>query len=125
MNPAALQSEMAQELEQILRFWQEHTVDKENGGFYGRIEADMTVRPQAPKGLVLNARILWTFSRAYRHEARPEYLDIAERALAYLEGFFRDPLHRGYFWMVDWQGQPLQTKKQMYGQAFYLYAVSE
>ncbi|MEW9700195.1 AGE family epimerase/isomerase [Paenibacillus sp. SI8] len=125
MNPALLKQEMSSELEHILQFWMQHTIDRQHSGFYGRIDSDMTVHPEAPKGLVLNARILWTFARAYRHEPKPEYLDIAERALEYLETYFRDSEYPGYFWMVDYQGNPLQTKKQIYGQAFYLYAISE
>jgi cellobiose epimerase len=125
MNSISLKQEMSGELDRILRFWMEHTQDMENGGFYGRIEHDMTLRPLAPKGLVLHARILWTFSRAYRNDPLPEYLQLAERALDYLEACFRDTEYPGYYWMVDYKGMPLAMKKQMYGQAFYLYAISE
>lgn len=125
MNTARLQHEMALELDRILDFWITHTVDRQNGGFIGCIDSDMTARPEAPKGLVLNARILWTFARAYRRNPKPEYLFMADRALNYLETVFRDPEYPGYFWMVDAKGNPLQTKKQMYGHAFYLYGLSE
>lgn len=125
MDAASLKQEMSAELQRILQFWLEETVDREHGGFYGRIENDLTVRRQAPKGLVLCARILWTFSRAYRTNPQQPYLETAQRALAYLERFFRDPVYPGYFWMVDYRGNPLETKKQLYGQAFHLYAVTE
>jgi cellobiose epimerase len=125
LKPTELKREMSLELDQILQFWMKHTIDRDNGGFIGRIDSDMTVHPEAPKGLVLNARILWTFARAYRHDPKPEYLTTADRALEYLEAYFRDPEYIGYYWMVDYQGNPLQTKKQIYGQAFYLYGVTE
>lgn len=125
MQSSQLAHEMSLELDRILQFWLTHTQDHTNGGFIGRIDSDMTVHPQAPKGLVLNARILWTFARAYRHDPRPEYLAMADRALQYLEDCFQDREHPGYFWMVDDLGQPLETKKQMYGQAFYLYGITE
>jgi mannobiose 2-epimerase len=125
MQPQQLLQEMSVELDDILQFWLTHTQDHMNGGFIGRIDSDMTVHPQAPKGLVLHARILWSFARAYRHEPRPEYRMIADRALHYLETRFRDPLHPGFFWTVDHLGQPLDTKKQIYGQAFYLYGITE
>ena len=35
---------------------------------------------EAEKGAILNARILWTFSAAYRLLRRPEYLETATRA---------------------------------------------
>ncbi len=125
MQPQQLLQEMSAELDNILQFWLTHTQDHKNGGFIGRIDSNMTVHPQAPKGLVLHARILWTFARAYRHEPRPEYRMMADRALHYLETRFRDTLHPGLFWTVDHLGQPLDTKKQIYGQAFYLYGITE
>nr|WP_261305034.1 AGE family epimerase/isomerase [Paenibacillus andongensis] len=125
MNPARLKQEMSNELDHILQFWINNVIDRQHGGFFGRIDSDMTVHLDAPKGLVLNARILWTFARAYRHEPKLAYLNMADRALDYLEKYFRDSEFPGYFWMVDNTGNPLQTKKQIYGQAFYLYALSE
>lgn len=109
----------------ILQFWAAHAPDTENGGFYGRIERDLTVVKDAPKGLVLNARILWTFAKAYRKFRDPRHQAMAERAFAYLQQFFRDGEYGGYYWMVDCQGRPAVTKKQTYGQAFVLYAVAE
>ena len=50
----------------ILRFWLDNMQDRENGGFYGRIDGDGQLHPDAPKGAILNARILWSFSAAYR-----------------------------------------------------------
>ena len=50
----------------ILRFWSTKMVDHEHGGFYGRIDAQEVLHPEAEKGAILNARILWSFSAAYR-----------------------------------------------------------
>ena len=50
----------------ILRFWLDNMQDRENGGFYGRIDGEGQLHPDAPKGAILNARILWSFSAAYR-----------------------------------------------------------
>lgn len=125
MNPIQLKKEMSVELTSILQFWLENTIDHQNGGFIGRMGSQKEIDYDAPKGLVLNARILWTFARAYRHQQNPEYLNIINRALQYVEEHFRDSEFPGYFWMVDNKGNPLQTKKQIYGQAFYLYAISE
>ena len=43
----------------ILPFWATRMVDNERGGFYGRIDGHNILHPDAPKGAVLNARILW------------------------------------------------------------------
>jgi mannobiose 2-epimerase len=50
----------------ILHFWLNHMVDHEHGGFYGRIDGSGVLHPDAEKGAILNARILWSFSAAYR-----------------------------------------------------------
>lgn len=99
--------------------------DQEHGGFYGQITAEDKVAAQAPKGAVLNARILWTFSTAYRHQSRPEHLALATRAFEYLEQHFLDREYGGLFWSVDYLGQPLDTKKQIYALAFAIYGLAE
>ena len=53
--------------ENILPFWHRHGVDRERGGFIGEMSNDLRVDRDAPKGLILNARILWTFSAAFAY----------------------------------------------------------
>jgi len=108
----------------IIPFWVNRTID-ENGGFIGRMTNDGAVDEKAPKGLILNTRILWTFSALYTFDKKPEYLALAQRAYDYLMEHFWDNQNGGMYWMVDWQGRPLEDKKQVYGQAFMIYALSE
>ena len=123
---ATLRAEMKVELvERILPFWMERTIDDEHGGFVGCINHDNEIVPRAEKGLVLNARILWTFSAAYRVLGEERYRDIAERAYDYLMRAFRDREHGGYYWMVTHDGRPADPRKHIYGQAFALYGISE
>lgn len=110
---------------QILPFWSIRTPDQAQGGFLGQILHDGQAVPDAPKGSVLNARILWTFSAAYRALGDPVYLEMAERAYAYLMAHFRDEEHGGIYWMVDYTGKPLDPKKQIYAQAFAIYGLAE
>ncbi|MHA7966091.1 AGE family epimerase/isomerase [Paenibacillus sp. CAU 1782] len=119
---AAIEAELK---DNILQFWLEHTVDEENGGFYGFISRDLTVNPQADKGLVLNTRILWTFSTAFRLYGESRYLEMADRAYRYITRYFTDPQHGGLYWMLDCKGAVKSSKKQVYGQAFAIYAFSE
>jgi len=76
--------------ENILPFWIEHTVDRENGGFYGAVSCDLKVQKDAPRAAVINTRILWTFSAAYRLLGNPEYREMADRAYAYILDKFWD-----------------------------------
>lgn len=118
-------SEAQAELHQILQFWANHAVDNINGGFYGQINENNEVSSIAPKGSVLNSRILWTFSAAYNQTHHLEYLELAERAYDYLTAHFIDKKYGGLYWTVDYLGNPLDTKKQIYATAFAIYALSE
>ncbi len=109
----------------ILRFWLDNMQDRENGGFYGRMTGDCRIVKDAVKGCILNARILWTFSAAYRVLGRKEYLEAAVRARDYFIGHFIDPEYGGVYWSLDCKGNPLDTKKQFYALGFALYGLSE
>jgi mannobiose 2-epimerase len=123
----ALAREMRYELTSgILPYWREHTVDRERGGFYGQITGRGDVVPDAPKGAVLNARILWAFSDASRMLGDGDtYRPLADRAYAYLEEHFWDRKHGGIYWMLSANGEPTEPKKQVYAQAFAVYAMAE
>lgn len=120
-----LKSTLSLELVRILDYWKEQTVDLKEGGFYGRITQHGVVDPTAPKGLVMNARILYAFSAGYQHTNQAQYLQMAQRAFKYLCTYFYDKTFGGMFWSVDPAGKPLDTKKQVYGIAFCIYALSE
>jgi mannobiose 2-epimerase len=109
----------------LVPFWLERSVDYEYGGFIGQMSNDGRIDPKAPKGLILNARILWTFSALYRYYEDNRYFDMAWRAYDYLETYFWDASRGGVFWQVDYKGHPLDDKKKIYGQAFYIYALAE
>jgi len=109
----------------ILSFWIDKMQDLENGGFYGRIDGNDNLHKDANKGSVLNARILWTFSAAYRILKDEKYLDIATRAYGYIRQYFLDKEFGGIFWELDYMGAPVNTKKQVYAQGFALYGFSE
>jgi mannobiose 2-epimerase len=114
----------AELLSDILPFWLKYAIDDEYGGFRGQIANDLTIDPHAAKGVILNARILWTFSKAFSVYGKPVYLAAARRAYEYLIRFFWDDEFGGLYWMVDYQGRPLDTKKRIYAQAFSVYALA-
>ena len=109
----------------ILPFWLDKMIDRENRGFYGRIDGHGVLHPDAEKGAILNARILWTFSAAYRVLKRPEYLAAATRAKDYILEHFYDKEFGGIYWSLDCLGCPKDTKKQFYAIGFAIYGLSE
>ncbi len=119
------QAEVEAEFHSILNFWQKTAPDPQRGGFIGRMRGDGTVDTEAPKGGILNARILWTFAAAFNHGGNAVYLTVAHRAFHYLTTHFFDPQFGGIYWSVTPDGQPLDTKKQTYALAFVVYGLSE
>jgi N-acyl-D-glucosamine 2-epimerase len=109
----------------ILRFWLDKMVDREYGGFYGRIDGNNQLHSEAEKGAILNARILWSFSAAYRILRNPAYLEAATRAKNYFIKHFIDSEYGGVYWSVDYLGNPLDTKKQFYAIGFAIYGLTE
>ena len=121
----ALPDQLETELDRILRYWEQFAADSEGEGFYGRIDEMNIVHEKAPRGSVLNARILWTFSAAYNQFHHPVYLELATRAYQYLRAYLTDQTHGGLYWSVDHLGRPQEAHKQVYAQAFGIYGISE
>jgi mannobiose 2-epimerase len=120
-----LRSQMANDLENnILPFWI-NLADRSNGGFYGNVTNDLKIDRMAPKGCILNSRILWTYSRAFIEYGKQEYRDTADHAYQFLKRAFWDDVNSGLYWMVDFIGNPVNKKKHIYNIAFGIYGLSE
>lgn len=109
----------------ILNFWLNNMIDDENGGFYGQMTGKRELIKDADKGGILSARILWSFSAAYRVLGNAEYLEAATRMKDYILDHFYDQEYGGTYWSVDCKGQPKDTKKQFYAIGFMIYGLSE
>ena len=117
--------EFRAEFKSILDWWSMFMVDEQNGGFFGRIDGQNILHPYAEKGIILNTRILWTYAAAAQVTNHPHHIKLANRAYQYFCNHFWDSLEGGVFWTVDFQGNPIDTQKQIYAQAFAIYALSE
>ncbi|MBR9854326.1 MAG: N-acylglucosamine 2-epimerase [Algicola sp.] len=120
-----LKEELKKELGDILRFWEKNAIDKVYGGFVGRRDFFNNLVEGANKGAILNTRILWTFSAVYGFYGNKEHERIAIRAFDYLKKHFRDQKYGGIYWEVDYKGHIVNDRKQVYAQAFAIYALSE
>lgn len=124
----------------ILPYWLDQARDSEGEGFLGEIAADGRPVPETERTVVGVSRHLWTFSAAATAAEGVEAVSLpgglrapdpaalraaADAAYGYLTGRFLDEHHGGFFWSVDRSGRPRVTKKQIYGQAFALYALAE
>ena len=97
----------------ILNYWIDHVTDHENGGYYGRVDGREQVHPEAEKGAIINARILWAFSAAYRVIGKPEYLEAATRAKNYVRDHFLDKEQGGVFWSTSTSSKVLMSSSRV------------
>lgn len=125
VDKKALHDEIVSDLKgNILPFWMKYSVDP-SGGFYGTLKRDGSPVAEAEKGVVLNARILWTFSTAYRMYGDESYRKLADRAQLYFIDHFIDRQYSGVFWLLNADGSPRDSNKQTYGCAYAIYGLSE
>ena len=118
-----LKLEAARHLTQkMIPFW-ENLRDEEHGGYYGYMDFDLNVDRRAPKGCILNSRILWFFSRAYAALGGASLLAQAKHAYAFADRFW-DSEQGGVYWSCTFDGQPLDTMKHTYAQSFAIYGLS-
>lgn len=121
-----LKPHLLHELEtNILNYWLTKTPDPINGGYYGHIDENNNPLPGASRGAVLNARILWTFSAAAGFLKNNDYALQADRAFQYFSTSFTDEKYGGIFWETDYLGRVKNPRKQIYAQAFGIYAYAE
>jgi mannobiose 2-epimerase len=109
----------------ILPFWEKNAKDVSTGGFYGNIDNSGKKDEAEPRTIVMTARYLWTYSAAARLFKDASYLDMAEYAFTAVMHQYFDKENGGMFWSVNPDGSPCAAKKQIYGEAFAMYALSE
>ena len=81
------------------------------GGFYGEMDAHGNVLKDAPRGVILGSRIIWSFSAAYAALGKKEYLEAALHQSKWFLEYFCDSRFGGVYWSVAADGRPLETKK--------------
>jgi mannobiose 2-epimerase len=109
----------------LLTYWSTTMIDTVYGGFYGRVDLTEKVYPEADKGGILNARILWTFSSAFRVLGDSSYLRLATYAKDYILEHFIDPEFGGGYRTVKYNGEPSDTRKHTLTESYFIYALAE
>ncbi len=107
----------------IIPFWKALR-DDEHGGYYGWVGCDRSVDKRAVKGCISNSRILWFFSNAYTLLKDESLLREAGHGYAFLRERCIDKENGGVFWSLRYDGEPEDTTKHTYNQAFAIYALS-
>lgn len=117
----------------IIPFWNKLR-DHEYDGFYGEVDFGLKINKQADKGVILNSRILWFYSNAYKvlkgkipsdsKFSEQDLLDNAACAFRFLKNACLDTENGGVYWSCTYDGKPSDTQKHTYNQAFAIYALS-
>lgn len=107
----------------IIPFWK-GLRDDEFGGYYGYLDYDLKLDKKAVKGCILNSRITWFFSNAYTLLKDVSLLEEAKHGFAFLKEHCMDKDNGGIYWSMKYSGEPEDTTKHTYNQAFSIYALS-
>ena len=108
----------------IIPFWK-RLIDHTNGGFFGKVTNDLVIDQKSDKSIIAHARYLYTFSLWYNTFNDEDLVPYMDHSYQFLKKAFHDQIHGGYYWMVDYEGNPKNTTKHVYAQAFVIYALAE
>ncbi|BFM40809.1 N-acylglucosamine 2-epimerase [Synechocystis sp. LKSZ1] len=111
-------------LTDVLPFWQGHSLDQDQGGYFTCLDRQGQVF-DTDKFIWLQNRQVWLFSALYnRVEARADWLAIARHGANFLARHGRDDEGNWYF-ALNRQGQPLVQPYNIFSDCFAAMAFSQ
>ncbi len=109
----------------ILPYWEKYSRDTVNEGFFGDIDNDNRQDGDVSRSIVMTSRFLWAYSSAARLLGDSSLLGMADFAYKVIKEKYIDRVNGGVYWSVRPDGTPDVRKKQIYGEAFCCYGLSE
>jgi mannobiose 2-epimerase len=122
VDPLAFRQQL---VEEILPFWEGHAIDHERGGYWTHLHRDGGRYSSGDKYLVMQTRMIYSFSIGYRVSGDARHLQLAAQGVDFLTRHFRDARRGGWVWRVSRSGEQLDRAKRPYGLAFVVYALAE
>ena len=111
-------------VDDVLPFWQKHSVDREYGGYFTCLDRTGRVY-DTDKFTWLQARQVWLFSMLYnRMEKNPAWLDMARTGADFLRTHGRDGDGNWYFSLTA-AGDPLIQPYNIFSDCFAAMAMSQ
>lgn len=110
--------------ESVVPFWERHSPDREEGGYFSCLDRDGTVF-DTDKFLWMQGREVWGFAHLYRTvRQKPEWLTLARLGAEFLRDKGRAP--SGDFWFAtDRAGRPLVQPYNIYSDCFCAVGLAE
>lgn len=113
-------------LTELLPFWTDRLVDKENGGYLTHFDVNGNDTGEDEKSLIAQARSLYTLSSAHRAGyGSGAFAGMAKHGVDYLINYMWDKEHGGFYWMTDRKGRVTIDRKIIYGHSFAIYSLSK
>ncbi|WP_278797302.1 AGE family epimerase/isomerase [Leyella stercorea] len=110
--------------ENIMPFWMQYGLDRENGGVYTCVDRDGSLM-DTTKSVWFQGRFAFICSFAYNNvEKNQEWLDAAKSTLEFIEKHCFDEQGHMYF-SVTAEGKPLRKRRYVFSETFAAIAMSE
>jgi mannobiose 2-epimerase len=123
---AALRTRLAAQSARAFEFWQSHGLDPKYGGFYGALDRQGEPTTPTDKGLIQQARHLWTMSMWYEKKSpTPAVKALADNLYRFLIAHFYDARDKEFYFRVSASGSVVEPKKVLYAESFAIYGLSE
>lgn len=111
-------------MDDVLPFWERHSLDRENGGYFTCLDQQGEVY-DTDKFVWLQGRQVWTFSSMYNQvEQRESWLKIARNGAEFLKKYASDAGGNFYF-SLNQQGKPLVHPYNIFSDCFAAMAFSQ
>jgi N-acylglucosamine 2-epimerase len=111
-------------LENVIPFWENHSADKEYGGYFTCLDRQGKVY-DTDKFMWLQGRQAWTFAMLYnRLEQRPEWLEMSRLGIDFLKKYGMDEAGSFYF-SLSREGKPLVQPYNIFSDCFAAMAFSQ
>lgn len=110
--------------ESVLPFWEKHSPDYENGGFYNCLDRKGMVY-DTRKHVWLQGRQTWMFSKLYRTVyTNPNWLKMAKNGADFLLNQTLTEKDRVYFAVTE-EGKGLWMQRKIFSECFWIMALAE
>lgn len=110
--------------ENIIPFWENHSIDQEYGGYFSCLDAEGKVF-DTDKFIWLQGRQAWTFSMLYNKvEKNENWLSIAKTGIDFLRNHGMDK-HGAFYFSTTREGKPLVKPYNIFSDCFAAMAFSQ
>jgi mannose/cellobiose epimerase-like protein (N-acyl-D-glucosamine 2-epimerase family) len=109
--------------DKTLPYWRTHAIDHELGGFHEMLDSTLLPASESGKRIMVQGRLIFVFSQAYLQNHHPADLNAAKAGFEFLKSY---GLHSDGGWRhkVGRTGAPLDDNRDLYDQAFVLFAMA-